>query len=201
MDKNFDKHLNERPNQQSDQKGHRERLRNRFYDGGSEAVPDYELLELILFRVIQRRDTKPIAKALLEKFKTFAEVINASEYLLCEVPGVGTAVAREFSLIKAAAARLRKNEILNRNALTSWDQLVDYCTTVMGCESREQFRIIFLDKRNRIIADERQQEGTIDHTLVYIRDNSQVRIGIVFHHFNPGSQSSVWRSQSLQPRY
>ena len=113
-------------------KCHGKRLKNKFYDGGSEAIPDYELLELILFRVIQRRDTK----TLLEKFKSFAKFINAPEYLLCGVPGVGTAFAREFSLIKASAARLSKNERLNRNALTSWDQVLDYGTNVMRYESR-----------------------------------------------------------------
>ncbi len=170
MDKNFDKSLSDAGSSRSYHKGHRERLRKRFREGGSEALPDYELLELILFRAIQRRDTKPIAKALLDKFKTFAEVVNAPEYLLREIPGVGAAVAWELALIKAAAVRLRKNEIQNRNALSSWDEVLDYCTTIMGYETREQFRIIFLDKRNRIIADERQQQGTVDHTPVYVRE-------------------------------
>lgn len=150
--------------------GHRERLRDRFRLGGAEALPDYELLEMILFRALPRRDTKPLAKALVAKFGTFAEVIHAPEERLQEVDGVGAAVVTELKIVRAAALRLLKSGIMDRPLLNSWNDVLDYCQAVMGYETREQFRILFLDKRNRIIADEVQQEGTVDHTPVYVRE-------------------------------
>jgi DNA repair protein RadC len=150
--------------------GHRERLRRRFRDAGADALPDYELLELILFRAAQRRDTKPLAKALLARFGTFAEVLNAPEELLREVPGIGDAAITELKLVRAASFRLMRGEVLERPVLSSWSQVLDYCRASMGFEAREQFRILFLDKRNQIIADEVQQRGTVDHTPVYVRE-------------------------------
>jgi len=148
--------------------GHRERLRRRFRDAGADAVPDYELLELILFRAAPRRDTKPLAKALLARFGTFAEALNAPEELLREVPGVGEAAITELKLVRAAAVRLMRGEVLERPVLSSWSQVLDYCRASMGFETKEQF--LFLDKRNQIIADEVQQTGTVDHTPVYVRE-------------------------------
>jgi DNA repair protein RadC len=150
--------------------GHRERLRRRFRDAGADAIPDYELLELILFRAAPRRDTKPLAKALLARFGTFAEVLNAPEELLREVPGIGDAAITELKLVRAASFRLMRGEVLERPVLSSWSQVLDYCRASMGFEAREQFRILFLDKRNQIIADEVQQRGTVDHTPVYVRE-------------------------------
>lgn len=150
--------------------GHRERLRRRFRDAGADAVPDYELLELILFRAAPRRDTKPLAKALLARFGTFAEALNAPEELLREVPGIGEAAITELKLARAAAVRLMRGEVLERPVLSSWSQVLDYCRASMGFETKEQFRILFLDKRNQIIADEVQQTGTVDHTPVYPRE-------------------------------
>ncbi len=150
--------------------GHRDRLRQRFRDGGSEALPDYELLELILFRALPRRDTKPLAKALIAKFGSFAEVINAPDERLLEIEGIGDAVVIELKLVGAAALRLMKGEVMDRPVLGSWSVLLDYCRAAMGFEAKEQFRILFLDKRNRVIADEVQQEGTVDHTPVYVRE-------------------------------
>jgi DNA repair protein RadC len=121
---------------------------------------------LILFRAAQRRDTKPLAKALLARFGTFAEVLNAPEELLAEVPGIGEAAITEIKLVRAAAMRLMRGEVLERPVLSSWD----YCRASMSFETKEQFRILFLDKRNQIIADEVQQKGTIDHTPVYVRE-------------------------------
>jgi DNA repair protein RadC len=121
---------------------------------------------LILFRAAQRRDTKPLAKALLAPFGTFAEVLNAPEELLAEVPGIGEAAITEIKLVRAAAMRLMRGEVLERPVLSSWD----YCRASMSFETKEQFRILFLDKRNQIIADEVQQKGTIDHTPVYVRE-------------------------------
>jgi DNA repair protein RadC len=150
--------------------GHRERLRRRFRDAGPDSLPDYELLELILFRAAPRRDTKPLAKALIARFGTFAETLNAPDELLAEVPGIGEAAITELKLVRAAALRLMRGEVLERPVLSSWAQVLDYCRASMGFASKEQFRILFLDKRNQIIADEVQQTGTVDHTPVYVRE-------------------------------
>jgi DNA repair protein RadC len=150
--------------------GHRERLRKRFRDAGPDALPDYEMIELVLFRAVPRRDTKPLAKAILARFGTFAEAMNAPDELLKEVPGLGEAAITEIKLVRAAALRLVRGEVLERPVLGSWTQVLDYCRASMGFEPKEQFRILFLDKRNQIIADEVQQEGTVDHTPVYVRE-------------------------------
>ena len=150
--------------------GHRERLRKRFRDGGPDALPDYELLELVLFRAMPRRDTKPLAKAILARFGTFAEAMNAPEEELLEVPDVGATAVAEIRLIRAASLRLMQGEVFKRPVLSSWKEVLDYCRAVMGFEAKEQFRILFLDKRNQMIADEVQQEGTVDHTPVYVRE-------------------------------
>ena len=150
--------------------GHRERLRKRFRDGGSDALPDYELLELVLFRAMPRGDTKPLAKAILARFGTFAEAMNAPDDLLLEVPGLGAAAVTEIKLVRAAALRLMQGEVFERPLLGSWKQVLDYCRAAIGFEAKEQFRILFLDKRNQMIADEVQQEGTVDHTPVYVRE-------------------------------
>jgi DNA repair protein RadC len=144
--------------------GHRERLRRRFREAGPDALPDYELLEMILFRAVPRHDTKPLAKAVLARFGSFAEALNAPEELLREVPGLGEAAITEIKLVRAAALRLMRGEVLERPVLASWSQVLDYCRASMGFEAKEQFRILFLDKRNQIIADEVQQKGTVDHT-------------------------------------
>ncbi len=150
--------------------GHRERLRRRFREAGPDALPDYELLEMILFRAVPRRDTKPLAKAVLAKFGSFAEALNAPDERLREVPGLGEAAITEIKLVRAAALRLVRGEVLERPVLASWSQVLDYCRASMGFEAKEQFRILFLDKRNQIIADEVQQKGTVDHTPVYVRE-------------------------------
>jgi DNA repair protein RadC len=150
--------------------GHRQRLKDRFVNGGPESLPDYELLELVLFSAIPRRDTKPVAKRLLERFGSFAEVINAPPNRLMEVEGVGMAAVTQLKIIRASALRLMRIGIMQKPVLASWNTVLDYCRAAMGFEDREQFRILFLDKKNRLIADEVQQEGTVDHTPVYIRE-------------------------------
>jgi len=150
--------------------GHRERLRERFENGGASALADYELLELALFRSIPRADTKPIAKALLARFGTFAEVLGAPLALLQEIKGVGPSVALDLKIIAAAGQRSALSEIKGREILSSWNKVVDYCRAAMAFETREQFRILFLDKKNALIADEVQQTGTVDHTPVYPRE-------------------------------
>ena len=150
--------------------GHRERLRSRFRDHGDTALADYEILELLLFRLIPRRDTKPIAKALLDRFGTLAGVFGADAVLLTEVKGVGETVATDIKLIAATAHRMLKSELKGSQVLASWSSVIEYCHAAMAHETREQFRILFLDKRNALIADEVQQRGTVDHTPVYPRE-------------------------------
>jgi DNA repair protein RadC len=123
--------------------GHRERLRRRFREAGADALPDYELLEMILFRAMPRRDTKPLAKAVLARFGSFAEAINAPEELLREVPGLGEAAVTEIKLVRAAALRLVRGEVLERPVLASWSQVLDYCRASMGFEAKEHFRALW----------------------------------------------------------
>src|ERR1700744_1315927 len=150
--------------------GHRERLRERFYSAGPDALSDYELLEMALFPALPRRDTKPLAKALLKRFGSFAEVVHAPEALLREVEGIGDASVQQIKLIAAAAGRIAKGELRQRTLLSSWNDVIGYCRTTMAFAEKEQFRLLFLDKRNQLIADEVQQIGTVDHTPVYPRE-------------------------------
>ncbi|MBH0236948.1 RadC family protein [Methylobrevis albus] len=150
--------------------GHRDRLRARFRDGGGSALADYELLELLLFRSIPRQDTKPLAKLLLDTFGSFGGVIGASETRLRGVPGVGDAVVTDLKLVHVAAQRMIRGEMRGRPVLSSWSTVIDYCRAAMAFEEKEQFRILFLDKKNALIADEVQQVGTVDHTPVYPRE-------------------------------
>ena len=150
--------------------GHRQRLRARFRQAGADAMPDYELLEMVLFRAIPRRDTKDLAKRLLARFGSFAQVVNAPDARLKEVSGVGDAVVSELRLVRAAALRLMQGEIASGPLLSSWSQVLDYLRAAQGFDHREQFRILFLDKKNRLIADEVQGIGTVDHTPVYVRE-------------------------------
>lgn len=150
--------------------GHRDRLRSRLRADSGTNLADYELLELILFRAIPRRDTKPLAKALLKKFGTFAEVLSAPENLLKEIQGIGDAAITEFHIVKASAERMAKIKIQNKTILSSWSSVIEYCRMMMAYADKEQFRILFLDKKNALIADELQQTGTIDHTPVYPRE-------------------------------
>ena len=150
--------------------GHRDRLRQKFRENGRKSLADYELLELILFRSIPRRDTKPLAKQLLEEFGSFAEVISAPMHRLEEINGLGTATVTDFKLIQAAASELVSGGIRKKQLLSSWKSVLDYCRAAMAFEEVEQFRILFLDKKNQLIRDEVQQVGTIDHTPVYPRE-------------------------------
>jgi DNA repair protein RadC len=150
--------------------GHRQRLRQRFLEAGSEAVSDYELLELVLFRAIPQRDLKPLAKELIVRFGSFAEVIAAPRPRLAEIKGLGDAAIVELKVVLAAANRLARGQLKKRPVLSSWSNVLDYCRTAMAFADKEQFRILFLDKRNQLIADELQQVGTVDHTPVYPRE-------------------------------
>jgi DNA repair protein RadC len=150
--------------------GHRERLRARFRHTGADALADYELIELVLFRAIPQRDVKPLAKDLLKRFGSFNEVVSAPAARLKEVKGLGDAAITELKIVEAAAQRLARGKVGKRPLLSSWSSVLDYCRTAQAFADKEQFRILFLDKRNQLIADELQQKGTIDHTPVYPRE-------------------------------
>ncbi|WP_156367041.1 RadC family protein [Bosea thiooxidans] len=150
--------------------GHRDRLRARFQEAGADALPDYELLELLLFRSIPQRDVKPLAKELIQRFGSFAEVLAAPVSRLTEVKGVGEGVALDLKIVEAALKRMARGAVGKRPVLSSWSSVLDYCRMAMAFAEREQFRILFLDKKNALIADEVQQTGTVDHTPVYPRE-------------------------------
>jgi len=150
--------------------GHRQRLRERFLRGGGRDMADYEFLELLLFRSVPRRDTKPLAKALLARFGSLNGVFAANMRHLTEIEGCGEAVAADLKIIGAAAERALYSEVARRNVFQSWDKLIAYCRAAMAFEEREQFRILFLDKKNGLIREEILQTGTVDHTPVYPRD-------------------------------
>lgn len=149
---------------------HRQRLRARFMQGGPAAMPDYELLELVLFRAIPRRDVKPLAHALMARFGDFNRVITAPEARLRDISGVGDAVIIEFKIVEASAHRMVRSRVLQQHVVSSWDALLDYCHTTMAHRETEQFRVLYLDRKNVLIADEEQAKGTVDHVPVYPRE-------------------------------
>lgn len=149
---------------------HRKRLRERFMSGGPNAIPDYEMLELVLFRAIPRQDVKPLARTLIDLFGDFNRVISAPAARLRQIEGVGDSVVTELKIIEAAAQRMARAKIMQRHVISSWDAILDYCHTVMAHRETEQFRILFLDRKNVLIADEEQAKGTVDHVPVYPRE-------------------------------
>ncbi|MGY6411373.1 MAG: RadC family protein [Alkalilacustris sp.] len=149
---------------------HRKRLRTRFMEGGATAMPDYELLELVLFRAIPRQDVKPLARRLLEAFGDFNRVLTAPPARLAQVKGVGEAVVQELKIVEAAAQRMARAKVINRPVISSWAALLDYCHTAMAHGEVEQFRVLYLDRKNTLIADEAQARGTVDHVPVYPRE-------------------------------
>ncbi|MCF6321226.1 MAG: DNA repair protein RadC [Rhizobiaceae bacterium] len=150
--------------------GHRDRLREKFRTKGADTLAEYEILELLLFRSIPRRDTKPLAKQLLTEFGSLAEILGAPDHRLSAIKGLGQSVVTDLKLIHAAANSMTAERIRNRTLLGSWSQVLDYCRTSMAFSEVEKFRILFLDKKNFLIADEVQQTGTVDHTPVYPRE-------------------------------
>jgi len=179
--------------------GHRERLRQRLLAAGAEAVPDYELLELVLFGALPRRDVKPLAKALLARFGSFTSVVTAPPARLKEVKGVGDAVVATLKIVHAAANRFARGEVNRREPLSSWSAVLDYCRTAQAFAEIEQFRILFLDKRNQLIADEVQQTGTVDHTPVYPREVVKRALelsatAVVLVHNHPGGDPTPSRA-------
>lgn len=149
---------------------HRKRLKDRFSDGGANAMPDYELLELVLFAAIPRQDVKPLAHKLLKEFGDFNSVLSAPNVRLLEVKGVGKAVVTHLKIVEAAAHRLSRARVLRKHVLSSWDALLSYCQTTMAHLNREQFRVLYLDRKNVLIADEAEGKGTVDHVPVYPRE-------------------------------
>lgn len=149
---------------------HRARLRTRFMEGGAQAMPDYELLELVLFRALPRQDVKPLAHRLIEIFGDFGQVLSATPARLAEVTGIGDAVVTELKIVEAAAQRLARARVLHRPVLSSWQALLDYCHTALAHRATEQFRVLYLDRKNVLIADEEQARGTVDHVPVYPRE-------------------------------
>ena len=177
--------------------GHRARLRERFREAGPDALSDYELLEAVLFRALPRRDVKPLAKTLIATFGSFAEVISAPVPRLRQVKGLGDATITELKLVQAAASRLLRGEVKKRTVLSSWSAVLDYCRTAQAFAAREEFRVIFLDKRNQLIADETQQIGTVDHTPVYPREV----VKRVFGRDYSGAQPPFRRSGAVARRH
>lgn len=151
-------------------KDHRKRLRDRFLSGGPDALPEYELLELLLFRAIARQDVKPLAHRLIDHFGDFNSVISATHDALRKIEGVGDAVILELKIVEAAAHRLSRARVMRRPIVSSWQALLDYCHATMAHRATEQFRILFLDTKNVLIADEEQAKGTVDHVPVYPRE-------------------------------
>lgn len=150
--------------------GHRERLRQRFLSGGHASMPDYELLELLLFDAIARIDVKPLAKQLLAAFGDINGVVAASKHRLLQVPGTNEKVWLQLRVVEAFAHRMARAKVLDRSVISSWDDLVTYCRTTMAHRETEQFRILFLDAKNALVADEEQAKGTVNHVPVYPRE-------------------------------
>ena len=177
--------------------GHRDRLRTRFREGGPGALADYELLELVLFRALPRRDVKPLAKILIEKFGSFAEVISAPPARLAEVEGAGEAVITELKIVEAFAHYLARGKVRARPVLSSRNEVLDYCRAAMAFAEKEHFRVLFLDKRNQLIADEVQQSGTVDHTPVYPREVGALELSataVVLVHNHPSGDPTPSRA-------
>lgn len=175
---------------------HRERLRERLLEGGAEALPDYELLEFLLFDAQPRKDTKPLAKALIERFGSFAAVLGADREALIDVPGMGPALAARLLAVRSAGLRMLRAEVQRRPLIGSWQALIDYCTAAAGYAANEEFRLLFLDRKNALIADEQQQRGTVDHTPVYPREvvKRALALGasaIIMVHVNPSMEGLV----------
>ena len=151
-------------------KDHRKRLRDRFMSGGPAAMPDYELLELVLFRSIPRQDVKPLARALMDTFGDFNRVLTAPEERLRQIKGVGGTVITDLKILEACAHRMARARVMQRHVISGWDALLDYCHTTMAHRETEQFRVFYLDRKNVLIADEEQAKGTVDHVPVYPRE-------------------------------
>ena len=201
-------HGNDRDEAKPHYHGHRQRLRARFLATGGDGMPDYEMLELLLALAIPRRDVKPLAKALLDTFGNYAGVIAAEPGQLTAVKGMGDGAVAALKLAQASAVRLLQQQVLRKDVLSSWDRLIDYCSAAMAHEKVEQLRLLFLDRKNVLIADEVQQRGTVDHTPLYTREvvKRTLELGatalIVVHNHPSGdptpSQGDIAMTKELQ---
>jgi DNA repair protein RadC len=186
-------------------RGHRQRLRERFVTAGADALADYELLELLLFLAIPQRDTKPLAKALIARFGSFADVIAAAPERLAEVDGVKDVTVAALKTVEAAALRLARARVIGRPVLSSWEALLDYCAAAMARSQNEEFRVLFLDRKNVLVADEVHQRGTVDHTPVYPREvvKRALELGasaIILVHNHPSGDPTPSRSDIAMTR-
>ena len=177
----------------------------RFLAGGPDALPDYELLELLLFMAIPQRDVKPLAKALIARFGSFADVIAAPPERLKEVEGVKDGTVSVLKIVAAAALRLAKTRVSGKPALSSWEALLDYCAAAMGRSQTEEFRVLFLDRKNVLLADEVHQRGTVDHTPVYPREvvKRALELGasaLILVHNHPSGDPTPSRSDIAMTR-
>jgi DNA repair protein RadC len=178
--------------------GHRARMRQRLLTAGPDALADHEMLEMILFIALPRRDTKPIARAMLTRFGSFGAVIGAPVPELLAIEGLGEAGAAAIKLVQAAAQRMLRHKAAELPVLSSWDRTIDYLTAAMAHERVEQFRVLFLDNRHRLIADEVQGRGTIDRTPAYPREVVKRCLelnatGIVLAHNHPSGEPTPSR--------
>ncbi|HEY6578128.1 MAG TPA: JAB domain-containing protein, partial [Rhizomicrobium sp.] len=151
-------------------RGHRERLRARLLERGAESLPDYELMELVLFAAIPQRDVKPLAKELIDKFGSFADAIAAAPERLKEFKWLKDSAVAQLKIVEAAAVRLSKTKVIGKPALSSWNALLDYCAAAMARSTEEEFRVLFLDRKNVLISDRVMNRGTVDHAPVYPRE-------------------------------
>lgn len=186
--------------------GHRDRLRQRFMQGGADAMEDYELLELLLFLAIPRRDVKPLAKALIGAFGSLSGVLNAGSKELSDFDGLSENTVIAIKSIQAAGHRLLKQEVMNQPILNSWSRLMDYCQATMAHEKNEQFRVLFLNKKNELIADEVQQKGTVDHTPAYPREivKRALELGataVILVHNHPSGDPSPSQADIVMTRH
>lgn len=178
---------------------HRKRLRQRFREGGAQAIPDYELLELVLFRAIPRQDVKPLARALMDRFGDFNRVLTAAPERLRDVHGVGDAIITELKIVETAAHRMARARIMQKHVISSWDAVLDYCHTAMAHRETEQFRVLYLDRKIALIADEEQARGTVDHVPVYPREVAKRALelnasALILVHNHPTGDPSPSRS-------
>jgi DNA repair protein RadC len=186
----------------------RRALRERLSKGGADAIADSELLELVLFRAIQRADVKPTAQALLSEFGDFNRVITARPERLRAMSGITQAIVTELKIVEAAAHRMVRSKIMHQQVLSSWDALLDYCHTTMAHRETEQFRVLYLDRKNVLIADEEQSKGTVDHVPVYPREVAKRALelnasAIILVHNHPSgdptpSESDIMMTETIQ---
>jgi len=185
--------------------GHRDRLKKKFRENGGDSLSDYELLELVLFQTIPRKDVKPLAKKMILRFGSFAEVISAPIGLLEKMEGISSNTAISLKTIQASSIKLSQEKVLNKKILSNWEQVLDYCHSVMAWEKDEHFRVLYLNKKNILIGDELQGKGTIDHTPVYPREIVKKALdfgatAVILVHNHPSGNSEPSRADIVMTK-